>query len=85
MLAPRTLLLAGLLAILTPAIAGADSLKLGKPGSGRSIRDRRSAIFAAASGSGRSNGIVPPMSSRTTVRAARGQPITGRALPGRRS
>ncbi|MBA1348721.1 BA14K family protein [Rhizobium sp. WYCCWR 11146] len=34
MLAPRTLLLAGLLVILAPAIAGADSLKLGKPGVG---------------------------------------------------
>ncbi|MGZ2422163.1 ABC-type transporter Mla subunit MlaD [Rhizobium laguerreae] len=30
----RTLLLAGLLAVLSPAIAGADSLKLGKPGVG---------------------------------------------------
>ncbi|MBY5355479.1 BA14K family protein [Rhizobium leguminosarum] len=32
--AARTLLFAGLLAVLSPAIAGADSLKLGKPGVG---------------------------------------------------
>jgi len=32
--APRTILLAGLLAVLAPAISGADSLKVGKPGLG---------------------------------------------------